>query len=87
MCSMCRSYPCRSGCPNDYGGKTVGECASCGEDVYIGQEVVEIHGELYHKDCVIEMGIKEVADLLDIGVMDLLDAFDINAKEAEAEYV
>ena len=86
MCSVCRTYPCRSGCPNDYGWKKVGKCSLCDESIYVGEEIIDIDGDLYHNDCIEEASVEEVAKLLDIDVKDILEMCDIKVKEAEVEY-
>lgn len=64
MCSECLSYPCRSRCPNAPEAKSIGECAHCGEPIFIGEQYAQIGYEDYHKDCLDELSTADWLQLL-----------------------
>ena len=86
VCAICRSYPCKSGCPNDYGWKKVGTCGLCGESIYVGEPIIDLDGDLYHNDCMEDASIEEVCKIFEIEVKDILEMCNIKVKEAEVPY-
>lgn len=73
MCDICLSSPCLPGCPNAPDPPSIGECESCREPIFVGDEYAEIEGEKYCKDC-----------LDDFTTSDWLDLFGEKIREAEA---
>ena len=71
MCSLCKSYPCLRRCPNSPEPESVGKCGICKDDIRVGDAIVNIHGDLFHFECV-----------EDLGTMDILEMFDIAVEEA-----
>lgn len=59
MCSICRSYPCLSGCPNAPDPPSIGDCEYCREPIFVGDEYAEIDGEKYHKECLDEFSTSD----------------------------
>ena len=53
MCEICRSYSCRTRCPNYIPPKAKYYCSICNEGIYEGEEYIEnLYGEYAHWECV-----------------------------------
>ena len=68
MCAICNSYPCRPACPNADEPETFGKCKYCKESIFKGEEIVDIDGEIYHYDCLCELPLRKVLELLEVEV-------------------
>ena len=69
MCQYCLTSPCPSGCPNADEPEAEFDCKYCGDGIFKEDEYVEIEGVRYHLDCLNDMGIKELLELLEVDVM------------------
>jgi hypothetical protein len=52
MCDLCLLYPCHPGCPNAPEPPVVCECSQCGEPIYEGDAVYDIHDEKWCESCI-----------------------------------
>ena len=51
MCAVCGFFTCHPSCPNAPEPKSFGECEECRDEIYDGEEMVEIEGKTFHYDC------------------------------------
>jgi hypothetical protein len=63
--------------------RCIGTCNLCEEPIFEGDIVYPIDGSHYHKYCMDNMSVSELAAMLDLSVSDILDSMDIYAVEAE----
>lgn len=68
MCSVCLKTPCDSRCPNAPEPEALYDCAYCNEGIKAGDKMVCINGVHYHLDCLEDMDIEELMELLDLEV-------------------
>lgn len=52
MCDICRHNPCDPRCPNAPDPPSVFVCSGCGDDIFEGDEYVELMGEQWCMDCI-----------------------------------
>ena len=69
MCSECLSYYCPKNCPNYDGtsaflGKPTGRCELCEAPIYEDQAFYEFGDEIICAECIEELDICELLDLL-----------------------
>lgn len=68
---MCWSNECNcSACmgtaePEESEAVVFGECKSCGEKIFCGEECCTIGDKHYHRSCVSNFSVKEILDLCD----------------------
>lgn len=67
MCDICRQPICPSGCPNA-DEVVVAHCAGCDEEVYVGDNIVKIDGDIWHEECLKDLSISELVQLFDCEV-------------------
>lgn len=68
MCQYCLTSPCLAGCPNEDEPEAKTDCKYCGDGIFKEDEYAEIEGVCYHIDCLSDMGIKELLELLGVEV-------------------
>lgn len=68
MCQYCLTSPCPAGCPNADEPEATETCKYCGDGIFKEDEYAEIEGVCYHIDCLSDMGIKELLELLGVDV-------------------
>lgn len=65
MCDLCWCGSCMSGCPNEPAPPSIGICAYCDEPIEEGDRYIETDdGEKYHRDCLFEMELDKLLELL-----------------------
>ncbi len=64
MCDICMQNPCPSACPNAI-DRVVGLCAVCKEPIYESEDGLIVDGETYHIDCLEELDIIDLLELLE----------------------
>lgn len=52
MCDICLRTPCASGCPNAPEPPVFAKCDECGEEIYDGDEYVEVGDLRFCTECV-----------------------------------
>lgn len=77
-CPECHCYPHLAGCPNAPEPRPVYMCKRCRDGIYAGDEYFEIDGDYYHADCIEDMTIYELMDMLGYAYS--------TAEEPEVEY-
>lgn len=50
MCELCRSYPCKSNCPNAPEAEYI--CEECGYGIEYGQHIYHLGGYTFCESCV-----------------------------------
>lgn len=70
MCSECLQTPCDPRCPNaePTPREPVATCGICNDDIFAGDDVVEIDGSLYHYDCLEKLPLTELLDMCGVYV-------------------
>lgn len=58
--------------------KSVGKCTYCGEDIYIGDEITTLDGDVYHQDCFIDCAASILTDRYGalVGIAEEDDGYD-----------
>lgn len=73
MCSECLKTPCDYRCPNATPPKALHDCPYCKEGIIAGDKMVCINGDYYHLECLEDMDIEELMELLDLDVEEAAD--------------
>ena len=73
MCAECLRTPCDPRCPNALELEPVYDCHYCDEGIYAGEKMVRINGVHYHLDCLEDMDIEELMELMDLDVEEATD--------------
>lgn len=51
MCDVCHCSPCLRGCPNEPDPPVFGYCKWCNDEIFAGDEYVDLDDEYYHVEC------------------------------------
>ena len=73
MCSVCMRNPCDYRCPNAAPPEALYDCSYCREGITAGDKMVRINGVYYHLDCLEDMDIEELMELMGLDVEEVTD--------------
>lgn len=66
MCEYCHTLPHAPGCHNAPEPRAIYKCPDCESWIYEGDSYVEIGDKYYHTECIDNMSVWEVLELIGI---------------------
>ena len=60
MCSICKSVPCLTGCPNAKRAYSTMKCGECGKKLELGEAYMECDGDVVCFECIDDMSGREI---------------------------
>lgn len=66
MCDICFYTPCHPRCPNAPELQVVFRCSDCGDEIYQGDQYIDIEGDIICSNCINNMTPTEAFALCDV---------------------